>query len=69
MFVYGCSYDNQYYESGRYPKFLYFSTVVFFVISYLIFFTGLGSIFFVISLPAYCLKNKAIIFLLDLYGY
>ena len=69
MFVYGCSYDNQYYDNDKYPKFLYFATVVLFVIAFFLFFVGLGSIFFVISLPAYCLKNKAIIFLLDLYGY
>ena len=67
MFSYGASYDNPAYET--YPKFLYFSTVVLLTIAFFPLFTGLGSIFFVISLPAYCLKNKAISFLLDLLGY
>ena len=67
MFSYGASYDNPVYET--YPKFLYFSTAVLFTIAFFPLFTGLGTIFFVISLPAYCLKNKAISFLLDLLGY
>ena len=66
MFAYGASYDNPCYDN--YPKFLYFPTVFFLTICFLPFFAGLGTIFFIISLPAYCLKNKAIAFLLDLVG-
>ena len=67
MICYGASYDNPYYET--YPKFLYFSTAALLTIAFFPLFMGLGGIFFVISLPAYCLKNKAIAFLLDLLGY
>ena len=67
MFIFGISYDNQWRDI--YPKFIYFPTVILFTISFFILFTGLGLIFFVITLPAYCLKNKAIAFLLDLMGH
>ena len=67
MFIFGISYDNQWRDI--YPKFIYFPTVILFTISFFILFTGLGLIFFVITLPVYCLKNKAIAFLLDLMGH
>ena len=67
MFAYGTSYENQLYE--KYPKILYFSTAALFTICFLFFFTALGGVFFVITLPGYCLKKVAISFLLDLIGY
>ena len=67
MFAFGYSFDNQWLDV--YPKFLYFPTVVLLTIAFFAFFTGLGTVFFVITIPAYCLKNKAISFLLDLLGY
>lgn len=67
MFAFGYSFDNQWIDI--YPKFLYFPTVVLLIVSFFPFFTGLGCLFFLITLPAYCLKNKAISFLLDLIGY
>ena len=68
MIVYGFSYlENDFVE--RYPKFLYYMTIPLFIMCYFTLFTGLGAIFFVISLFLWCLKKKAIIFLLDLAGY
>ena len=68
MIVYGLSFsDNEFMD--KYPKFIYYPTISFFIISFFPLFTGLGSIFFVICLFAWCLKKKAITFLLDLAGY
>ena len=68
MIVYGLSFsDNEFMD--KYPKFIYYPTVSFFIISFFPLFTGLGSIFFVICLFVWCLKKKAITFLLDLAGY
>ena len=66
MIVYGMNL-NVYYE--RYPKSLYFMTFPLFIISFFSLFTGLGSLFFVVCLFVWCLKKKAISFLLDLAGY
>lgn len=66
MFVFGSSFDNPWQD--RYPKFLYFPTVCFLIICFYPIFLALGSLFFIITIPGYCLKNKAISFLLDLMG-
>ena len=68
MIVYGLSFsDNEFMD--KYPKVLYYITVAFFIISFFFIFIGLGSIFFVICTIVWCLKRKAITFLLDLAGY
>ena len=66
MIAYGMNI-NLYFE--RYPKPLYFMTFPLFIISFFSLFTGLGSLFFVVCLFVWCLKKKAISFLLDLAGY
>ena len=66
MIAYGMNI-NLYFE--RYPKPLYFMTFPLFIISFFTFFTGLGTIFFVVCLFVWCLKKRAITFLLDLAGY
>ena len=68
MIVYGLSFsDNEFMD--KYPKVLYYITVAFFIITFFFIFIGLGSIFFVICTIVWCLKRKAITFLLDLAGY
>ena len=59
--------DNEFMD--KYPKVLYYITVAFFIITFFFIFIGLGSIFFVICTIVWCLKRKAITFLLDLAGY
>ncbi len=66
MFTFGFSYDNPWQD--KYPKFLYYTTVCFLIISFFIIYTALGALFFLITIPGYCLKNKALAFLLDLMG-
>ena len=66
MFTFGFSYDNPWQD--KYPKFLYYTTVCFLIISFFIIYTALGALFFLITIPGYCLKNKALSFLLDLMG-
>ena len=63
---FGFSYDNPWQD--KYPKFLYYTTVCFLIISFFIIYTALGALFFLITIPGYCLKNKALAFLLDLMG-
>ena len=68
MIVYGLSFsDNEFMD--KYPKILYYITVSFFIVSFFTLFVGLGSIFFIICSIVWCLKRKAITFLLDLAGY
>ena len=67
MFAFGTSYENELIE--KYPKFLYFITVSLFALMYIFFFTAIGAVAFVVTIPAYCLKKVAISFLLDLIGY
>ena len=68
MIVYGLSFsDNELMD--KYPKVLYYITVSFFIISFFTLFVGLGTIFFIICSIVWCLKRKAITFLLDLAGY
>ena len=68
MIVYGLSYnDNAIMD--RYPKPLYYMTVGMFILSFFFLFAGLGSVFFIVCLFVWCLKRKAITFLLDLAGY
>ena len=68
MIVYGLSFlDNEFID--KYPKVLYYITVAYFILCYLPLFVGLGSIFFIICSLVWCLKKKAITFLLDLAGY
>ena len=68
MIVYGLSFsDNEFIE--KYPKVLYYITVVYFIMCYFPLFVGLGTIFFIICSIVWCLKKKAITFLLDLAGY
>ena len=68
MIVYGLSFsDNEFMD--KYPKFMYYITVSMFIISFLPLFLGLGMIFFIICILVWCLKKKAITFLLDLAGY
>jgi hypothetical protein len=66
MIIYGLRLDL-YLE--KYSKIAYFLTIPLFILSYLTLFTGLGSIFFVVCSFVWCLKTKAITFLLDLGGY
>ena len=68
MIVYGLSFsDNEFMD--KYPKVLYYITVSLFIISFFTLFVGLGIIFFIICSIVWCLKRKAITFLLDLAGY
>ena len=68
MIVYGLNYlDNEFVD--KYPKSFYYMTVACFIISFFPFFLGLGSIFFTICIFVWCLKKKAITFLLDIAGY
>ena len=68
MIVYGLSFsDNEFMD--KYPKFMYYITVSLFIISFFPLFLGLGIIFFFINTIVWCLKKKAITFLLDLAGY
>ena len=68
MIVYGWNLlDNEF--GDKYPKFLYYPTASFFIISFFPLFVGLGSIFFIVCVIVWCLKKKAITFLLDLAGY
>ena len=68
MIVYGLSFsDNEFMD--KYPKVLYYITVSFFIVSFFTLFVGLGIIFFIICSIVWCLKRKAITFLLDLAGY
>ena len=66
MFTFGFSYDNPWQD--RYPKFLYCTTVCFLIICFFSIYLALGGLFFLITIPAYCLKNLALSFLLDLMG-
>ena len=68
MIVYGLSYSNN-ELMDRYPKIIYYPTISCFIIAFFPLFLGLGSIFFIICLFVWCLKKKAITFLLDLAGY
>ena len=68
MIAYGLGFnDNEFMD--KYPKPLYYITVSFFIISFLPLFSGLGIIFFLVCSIVWCLKKKAITFLLDLAGY
>ena len=68
MFFYGRSFnDNEFMD--KYPKPLYYLTTSLFTMVFFFLFVGLGSILFVICLFVWCLKKKAITFLLDLAGY
>ena len=68
MIVYGLNFlDNEFMD--KYPKFMYYITVSLFIISFFPLFLGLGIIFFFINTIVWCLKKKAITFLLDLAGY
>ena len=67
MIVYGLSFNNEFIE--KYPKPLYYMTVALMIVIYFFLFTGLGTVFCIVCLFVWCLKNKAITFLLDLAGY
>ena len=68
MIAYGLGFSDN-ILMDKYPKVLYYFTVAFFIVSFFNLFTGLGIICFIVCSFVWCLKKKAITFLLDLAGY